>query len=296
MKELRVEKVSKEFNGKKVVDTIDLSVFAGQFIAFLGPNGAGKSTTINMLTGTILPTEGTILMDNHAPQEKEYQREIGVVFQKSVLDEQLTVWQNLKSRSQMYTGIHLEKESQLIQEFGLKELLNQRYGALSGGQRRRVDIARALIHSPSLLFLDEPSTGLDIQTRQTIWNILEKRRKVMGLTIILTTHYLEEADTADFVYIIDHGQIIARDTVHNLKKQYASILVTVQSDNLEEITCRANPAWSIIKQDKIAIFSIEKERDAIQFLYEIRLKVSYSELRHGTMDDIFVALTGKGIR
>lgn len=288
--------ITKKFGAKTAVKQVDLTVQAGQLVAFLGPNGAGKSTTINLLTGTIAPTAGTIEMAGLKPDNRQYQKQIGVVFQKSVLDNQLTVWQNLKSRADMYQGVVLTPESELITAFGLTSILKQTYGTLSGGQRRRVDIARALIHQPKLLFLDEPSTGLDIQTRTVIWQTLNQLRQQQGLTIILTTHYLEEAAEADFVYVIDHGQIIAADTVEQLQATYAQRQLMIETDYPEVVLAQLAPEWRVLQTNHQLQIALPDDQQAIGLLTKVQSVVTHFEFRQGNMDDIFMALTGKEIR
>ena len=293
---LTAKSISKTYREKVAVNHIDLTVKEGQLIAFLGPNGAGKSTTINMLTGLIQTTSGEIRLAGLDPKQKEYHHKIGVVFQNSVLDGQLTVQQNIQNRARMYKNIDLDFENQLIGDFGLTTILDQRYDTLSGGQRRRVDIARALVHQPDLLFLDEPSTGLDIQTRKVIWGTLEKLRETRGLTIILTTHYLEEAEEADFVYVIDHGEVIAHDTVKQLKEDYAQNLLTIESEDKDAVLAEIDSSWSVVQEKGSLLIKVPNEHDAISFLQRVEPLITHFEFRHGNMDDIFMALTGKEIR
>lgn len=293
---LTAKSISKTYREKVAVNHIDLTVKEGQLIAFLGPNGAGKSTTINMLTGLIQTTSGEIRLAGLDPKQKEYHHKIGVVFQNSVLDGQLTIQQNIQNRARMYKNIDLDFENQLIDDFGLTTILDQRYDTLSGGQRRRVDIARALVHQPDLLFLDEPSTGLDIQTRKVIWGTLEKLRETRGLTIILTTHYLEEAEEADFVYVIDHGEVIAHDTVKQLKEDYAQNLLTIESENKDAVLAEMDSSWSVVQEKGSLLIKVPNEHDAIDFLQRVEPLITHFEFRHGNMDDIFMALTGKEIR
>lgn len=293
---LTAKSISKTYREKVAVNHIDLTVKEGQLIAFLGPNGAGKSTTINMLTGLIQTTSGEIRLAGLDPKQKEYHHKIGVVFQNSVLDGQVTVQQNIQNRARMYKNIDLDFENQLIDDFGLTTILDQRYDTLSGGQRRRVDIARALVHQPDLLFLDEPSTGLDIQTRKVIWGTLEKLRETRGLTIILTTHYLEEAEEADFVYVIDHGEVIAHDTVKQLKEDYAQNLLTIESEDKDAVLAEIDSSWSVVQEKGSLLIKVPNEHDAISFLQRVEPLITHFEFRHGNMDDIFMALTGKEIR
>ncbi|MHC9537500.1 ABC transporter ATP-binding protein [Dellaglioa sp. BT-FLS60] len=293
---LTVKSISKTYREKVAVNHIDLTVKEGQLIALLGPNGAGKSTTINMLTGLIQATAGEIRLAGLKPEQKEYHHKIGVVFQNSVLDGQQTVRQNIQSRARMYQNIDLANEKKLIVDFGLTTILDQRYDTLSGGQRRRVDIARALVHQPDLLFLDEPSTGLDIQTRKVIWATLNQLRDTQGLTIILTTHYLEEAEEADFVYVIDHGEVIAHDTVSHLKETYAQNLLTIESNQKEAVLAELDPSWDVVQEKGCLLVKVPKEHEVITLLQKIEPFMTHFEFRHGNMDDIFLALTGKEIR
>ena len=206
---LQAKNISKRYGNHLVVDHIHLQFEKGTFNAILGPNGAGKSTTISMLIGLKQPTKGEIIYEPGA--------KIGMVFQTSVLDEMLTVRENLAIRARQYKGLKPNRVSDLIGRLGLSAFQKQRYGTLSGGQKRRVDIARALLHSPDLLFLDEPTTGLDIQTRKSIWDLLYQLQREEGMTVVLTTHYLDEADEADQIYIVDHGKVIAQGSALDIK-------------------------------------------------------------------------------
>lgn len=294
---LEVVGLTKVYKQKIAVNHIDLKVEAGQLIAFLGPNGAGKSTTINMLTGIIEATTGQISLANRHPNQRDYQHNIGVVFQSSVLDGRLTVWQNLKSRAEMYRGCQLTIKNPLLTDLGLLPILQQKYNTLSGGQRRRVDIARALLQQPAVLFLDEPSTGLDLQTRTVIWQILNRLRTANGLTIIiLTTHYLEEAETADFVYVIDHGQIIAGDTLPHLKQRYAPYRITVTTDQPDQVLAQVPTNWLVRQFAESIEIGVPDEAAVLPFLNQIQSLMPQFECRQGNLDDIFMTLTEKEIR
>ncbi|MHA8262182.1 ABC transporter ATP-binding protein [Lactobacillaceae bacterium Melli_B3] len=293
---LTAHNLTQQYGKHTAVDHIDLSIEAGQLVAFLGPNGAGKSTTLKMLTGITNPKAGTINLQGLSPKDPKYRRQIGVVFQESVLDNELTVKQNLLWRAGMYKDVDQQFIASLLRAFDTESIMHQKYGTLSGGQRRRVDIIRALLHKPTLLFLDEPSTGLDIQTRNKIWAVLNQLRKQYHLTIILTTHYLEEANFADYVYVIDHGNIIAADTVNDLKTKYAKDVLTITSDHVDQIKPLMNPAWQTTidgHQIQIVMPSIDA---AIQFLTQVRSLIDTMDYRRGDMNDIFVALTGREIR
>lgn len=190
---LETRHLSKIYGNKRAVHNLNLQIEAGSFTAILGPNGAGKSTTIQMLTRLLQPTTGEILYNSNI--------KLGVVFQNSVLDDMLTVRENLDIRAGQYNMIDKGKVDSLIEQLGLKKFSTQLYGTLSGGQKRRVDIARALLNNPDVLFLDEPTTGLDIQTRKAIWELIHQLQIKEKMTVILTTHYLDEADDADMIYI-----------------------------------------------------------------------------------------------
>lgn len=222
---IETRNLCKTYGSKTVIDNLTIKVEKGQLLAYIGTNGAGKSTTIKMLTGLLKPTSGQIEV---APDLR-----IGMVFQESIMDTELTVWDNLKSRAALYSKKDKTWLDRLIDLLDLNSILKQAYGTLSGGQRRRVDIARALINRPNLLFLDEPTTGLDVQTRQAIWALLRRLQTEEGLTIFLTTHYLEEAEHADMAYIIDHGKVLVQGSAEALKAQYAQDRLWVKTEKPE---------------------------------------------------------------
>lgn len=294
---LETTNLTKTYGTKTAVNDINLTIPAGQLVAFLGPNGAGKSTTIGMLTGLIQPSSGKITMGTATPNQAAYRQQIGVVFQDSRLDRQLTVKENLEIRSQMYTKTDPAWFDYLVDQFDLTPILNQAYGTLSGGQRRRVDIARALLNHPHLLFLDEPTTGLDIQTRQTIWTAIASLRAQSQLTVILTTHYLEETEQADFVYVIDQGTIIAANTVGQLKQQYAGHQLIVRTHAPQQVQIAATQANlpAQIDGDTVRV-QVSHPQAAITLLTTIQPQLIDFEFRAADMNTIFVALTGKEIR
>lgn len=293
---LSANHLKKSFGNKIAVKDISLQIDPGKFIALLGPNGAGKSTTISMLIGTLAPDSGNINFGAKIPNSQNYHRHIGVVFQESVLDGQLTVRQNLTFRAKMYKNITTHRIEDVLNEFQLLTVADQKYQTLSGGQRRRVDIARAILHRPALLFLDEPSTGLDIQTRNMIWQILNRLRQNEHLTIVLTTHYLEEAENADFVYIIDDGHVIAADTIPKLKATYAPTRLTLITST-PDLVRKNLPADLPITTTKTGLsIALSDSMASIPILKLIRPLISSFELRNGTVDDIFLTLTGKEIR
>jgi len=286
---LQAKNISKRYGNHLVVDNIHLQFKRGTFNAILGPNGAGKSTTISMLIGLKQPTQGEIIYEPGA--------KIGVVFQTSVLDEMLTVRENLTIRARQYKGLKPNRVSDLIDRLGLSAFQKQKYGTLSGGQKRRVDIARALLHGPDLLFLDEPTTGLDIQTRKSIWDLLYQLQREEGMTVVLTTHYLDEADEADQIYIVDHGKVIAQGSALDIKSQYATNILKIRFKERQQIESLKSSGMSVEQQSQLEyVLRPESEREAIDYLVQVRDKLAHFEFRPGTMDDAFIALTGREVR
>lgn len=286
---LQAKNISKRYGNHLAVDHIHLQFEKGTFNAILGPNGAGKSTTISMLIGLKQPTQGDIIYE---PGTK-----IGVVFQTSVLDEMLTVRENLTIRARQYKVLKPNRVSDLIDRLGLSAFQKQKYGTLSGGQKRRVDIARALLHGPDLLFLDEPTTGLDIQTRKSIWDLLYQLQREEGMTVVLTTHYLDEADEADQIYIVDHGEVIAQGSALDIKSQYAKNILKIRFKERQQIESLKSLGMSVEQQSQLEyVLQPESEREAIDYLVQVRDKLAHFEFRPGTMDDAFIALTGREVR
>lgn len=293
---LEAKHLRKQFGTQTAVNDISLKINTGDLVAFLGPNGAGKSTTISLLIGTLLADAGDIQLDGQQPTSAAYHRRIGVVFQESVLDAQLTVRQNLQLRASMYRHLDRQRVAEVLKQFQLTTIANQRYGTLSGGQRRRVDIARAIIHHPDLLILDEPSTGLDIQTRQVIWQVLTNLRQSEHLTILLTTHYLEEAEQADFVYVIDHGELVAADTVAALKQNYAPTVLNLTTTRPEAVRALLPNRWqATVTTDGLRV-TIPDTLASLPVLPKLQPFITNFELRNGTIDDLFLTLTGREIR
>ena len=277
--------LTKRYGKKLALNNIDIKIDKGQLVAYLGTNGAGKSTTINILTGLLKQTSGTI---TYAPNLK-----IGVVFQDSVLDDNLTVKDNLYLRARMYKKYSKEWLIQLIELIGIKNFLNQKYGTLSGGQRRRVDIARALIDRPNLLFLDEPTTGLDLQTRLVIWHLLQKLQKEQGLTMFLTTHYLEEAENADQMYILENGNILASGSAKQIKEKYAPtrLLVTMKNNEVPNLSNNITQ----LRDNKFRIESMSSKQ-VIDFLSKNEDEIADFEYQKGSIDDAFIKITGKELQ
>ncbi|WP_048000018.1 ABC transporter ATP-binding protein [Lactiplantibacillus herbarum] len=285
---LTAKHLTKTYGHHVAVNGIDLQIEAGSLTAILGPNGAGKTTLIKMLIGQLTPSAGKITYQTT--------KQPGVVFQTSVLDAQLTVQENLSIRAKQYHHIPSGRIQELSKQLGLTKFLSQRYGTLSGGQKRRVDIARALLNQPEILFLDEPTTALDIQTRTAIWQLLHELQRTQHLTIILTTHYLDEADTADNVYVVAAGQVIANGTAAAIKQQYAQnrlILTSGQADP-QKLASKARLVGQAVQaQANVVTCLVPDAETALQVLDDCRSLISNFEFHPGTMDEAFMALTGK---
>ncbi|MCX8736968.1 ABC transporter ATP-binding protein [Lactobacillus sp. B4026] len=282
---IETHNLTKNYGNRPALNGVDLKIGKGQLIAFLGTNGAGKSTTINILTGLLKPTSGTI---SYAANLK-----IGVVFQTSVLDDKLSVKANLYLRARMYKEFSSEWLEELINLMGIRRFLHQKYGTLSGGQRRRVDIARSLVNRPDILFLDEPTTGLDLQTRLVIWQLLQKLQKEQGLTIFLTTHYLEEAESADQMYILENGHVLASGTVKEIKKQYAPTKLLVSIKNKAKL--KTSHAVIHLKNNLVEIDALSF-KEVTSFLNQNLDEITDFEYRKGSINDAFIKITGKELQ
>ncbi len=295
MDSIKIENLSKSFGEVKAVQNISFRVKEGELFAFLGVNGAGKSTTISVLCGQLQKDDGKVYvggydLDKDADKIKS---ELGVVFQDSALDKPLSVKDNLESRAALYGiyGAEFERRLQeLCELLGLKELLNRPVGKLSGGQRRRIDIARAILHKPKILVLDEPTTGLDPQTRKSVWNVVEKLRKEEGVTVLLTAHYMEEAADADFVVILDAGKIVAEGTPIELKNKYTGDFITFYGLEEEKVRALALPYEKVVGGFRVAVENTAAATELIKKYPE--LFTDY-EIVKGKMDDVFLAVTGK---
>ena len=299
---IEVSNLRKNYGNITAVKDISFYVEQGKLFSFLGPNGAGKSTTIDILC-TLMDASGGEVTISGLDLRKEGQairQMIGVVFQDSVLDDLLTVRENLTIRAGQYTSDKTKIRKAIyeaIQTTQLNEFVDRPYGKLSGGQRRRADIARALINTPKILFLDEPTTGLDPQTRKSIWNTIRQIQINTGMTVFLTTHYMEEAAESDYVIVVDHGEIAARGTPTELKTQYAT-------DTLR-LTALDEPALRQAMQDLALDFTLSGSEfvvklsdtmSAIPVMERCHACISSFQVLQGTMDDAFIGITGKELR
>ncbi len=292
---LKIENLTKSYGEKKAVNDLSFKVKEGEFFAFLGVNGAGKSTTINIICGQLSKDSGRVeICGTDIDKDPDrIKRSLGVVFQSSVLDKDLSVRDNLESRAALY-GIHgAEFKKRLSYLSGLLEfedLLRRPVGKLSGGQRRRIDIARALLHDPKILILDEPTTGLDPQTRKLLWQVIGTLRHDAGLTVFLTTHYMEEAADADYVVILDKGQIAAEGTPLQLKNKYTGDFITLYGET-EKTVKRLNAPYEAIR-DAFRI-SVPNTAAATELIIKYPEIFRDYEITKGKMDDVFLAVTGK---
>lgn len=291
---LKITNVSKNFGKVKAVNNISFKVKKGEMFAYLGVNGAGKSTTISMICGTLKKDSGSILVcGEDIEKDSNYiKNKIGVVFQNSVLDQTLSVYENLKYRASLYdiTGNEFKKRfEELSKMFELNEIKSQKIKTLSGGQRRRVDIARAIIHNPEFLILDEPTTGLDPNTRKKLWNIIRDLRETNGMTVFLTTHYMEEAADADFIIIIEKGKIITEGTPLDLKNKYAKDTITIYNVEEKDVMKLKLPYTKIRDGFKLEVDNTSVATDLI-----IKNKDVFKdyEIIKGKMDDVFLNATG----
>ncbi len=292
---IEISNLNKSFGEVHAVNDLSFKVKEGELFAFLGVNGAGKSTTISIMCGVQKKDSGTIIINNCNIESdiNQITSQMGVVFQSSVLDNVLSVYDNLYARASLY-GINGDKAKQRISELAelldFNNLLNRTLGKLSGGQKRKVDIARALINKPKILILDEPTTGLDPQTRKTLWKVIDDLRIKEGLTVFLTTHYMEEAADADYVIILDNGKIAAQGTPLELKNKHSGDYVTLYNVNEEDVKKLNLPYETLKDAYRLYVKDTLEARDLI-----INNKDLFTdfEITKGKMDDIFLAVTGK---
>ena len=292
---IEISHLNKSFQEIQAVVDLSFRVKEGELFAFLGVNGAGKSTTISILCGQLAKDSGQVKICGLEPEEniEAITRELGVVFQSSVLDGVLTVRDNLQSRAALYgiTGRAFRKRlDELGELLGFQELLGRTVNRLSGGQRRRIDIARALLHRPRILILDEPTTGLDPQTRSLVWQVVEQLRRKEGITVFLTTHYMEEAADADYVVIIDGGRIAAEGTPLALKNAYTGDFITLYGLSEDAIKTLALPFETLRDAYRVAVPDTQA---ATRLIMQHPALFKDYEITKGKMDDVFLAVTGK---
>lgn len=297
MKIIEIDGLTKQYGDYKAVNNLSFDVNSGEMIGFLGVNGAGKSTTINMLSTILKPDAGKVLIDGFelGKDDKQIRSTIGVVYQQNVLDESLSVKENIAVRAAL-AGVSRENLAKRLDEIGnlleLEDILNKRYKVLSGGQKRRCEIAAALIHSPKVLFLDEPTTGLDPATRIDVWNAVKALRTNKNMTVFLTTHYMEEAAAADKIVIIDKGVKLAEGTPFELKEKYAQDKLKLYFPKETENPIIQNIAgrdYSL--QTYGADVKVNDSMEALAILEKLRGMIEGFEVIAGNMDDVFINVT-----
>ena len=292
---IEINHLSKSFGSVKAVRNLSFRVKEGELFAFLGLNGAGKSTTISIMCGQLAKDRGSVIIDGYNLDRDmgKIKSKLGVVFQNSVLDQALSVKDNLKYRAALYGisgrafDLRLRELSEILE---FKDLLKRPLGKLSGGQRRRIDIARALLHRPSILILDEPTTGLDPQTRNLVWQVIAQLRHDSGITVFLTTHYMEEAADADYVVILDNGKIAADGTPFELKNTYTGDFITLYGVSRAEAEKLGRPLEELRDAYRIAV---PDTATATQMIINNPGLFTNYEITKGKMDDVFLAVTGK---
>jgi ABC-2 type transport system ATP-binding protein len=299
---IEVNNFTKKFGSFTAVDNISFTVEQGSIFAFLGPNGAGKSTTINTLCTIQDKTSGNLKINgNDVTSHKDLVRnDIGIVFQESTLDGKLTVEENLKLHCEFYNVPQNEVKDRIDFVLELVDLATWKkapVNSLSGGMKRRAEIARGLVHFPKVLFLDEPTTGLDPQTRVNVWDYILKLQKQKDITIFLTTHYMDEAEISNKVAIIDHGKIVAHDTPYNLKKEFTSITMRINTSGPEKLKWYLDKFNISYKQNDEQFTISSANIDEILNITSIfRESIEDIEITKGTLNDVFIAVTGREIR
>lgn len=290
---VKVSNLSKKYGSFEAVKDISFEVEFGSLFAFLGPNGAGKSTTINILSTLITQNTGQVIINDWelGKDDQQIRENIGVVFQTSVLDDALTVKENLLVRGSFY-GLEGKILKERIKEASritaCDEFLNRRYGKLSGGQKRRADIARALINQPKLLFLDEPTTGLDPKTRISVWQTIKNMQEQFGMTVFLTTHYMEEAANADKITIISKGEIVAEGSPRDLKEEYTKELLKIYHPTSDVIDYLIENKLAYVLDKGTILIEVRTADEAITILADLKTAITSFEMIQGNMDDVFL--------
>ena len=304
MNMIEVEELSRNFGPLVAVDKVSFQITEGEIFGFLGPNGAGKTTTINMLCTLLKPTAGRATVNGYdiARQRSEVRRSIGLIFQEPTLDEYLTAEQNLRFHAYAYKipkEVREKRISELLELVELSDRRRNKVRTFSGGMKRRLEIARGLLHNPRVLFLDEPTLGLDPQTRRHIWDHILTLRRQNNLTIFLTTHSMDEAENSDRITIIDRGRIIALDTPDKLKDALGGDVVTLKAEdnNAAALELKEKYGLSPVIQNGAITFSIPQGEKFLPKLMEsFQNRILSIGIRRPTLDDVFLKLTGRAIR
>jgi multidrug/hemolysin transport system ATP-binding protein len=299
---IEVKHLKKHFKDTKAVDDISFKVLQGELYGFLGVNGAGKSTTINILCTLLDKLEGEVNICGLTlgKEDEEIRRKIGVVFQDNSLDDMITIKENLLIRGSLYhkdnkiLKRHLDSVSEILH---IGDLLNRQFGKLSGGQKRRCEIARALMNTPEILFLDEPTTGLDPQTRLNVWECIEALRRENKMTVFLTTHYMEEAAKANHIAIMEAGHIAAQGTPYELKEQFTKDIVKLFSEKPELVISYLNSRnYTFRSKSNHIEVEVENTISSLELLNDLKDELNACEILQGTMDDVFLNITGRTLQ
>jgi ABC-2 type transport system ATP-binding protein len=305
---IHVDHLTKRFNEIVAVDNISFDIQQGEIFGLLGPNGAGKTTTLSMLSTMLKPTAGFATVNGIDIEKDEdgVRKSIGIVFQDQSLDEELTAWENMDFHGRLYRipgEVRRERIADLLQLVGLEDRKDDIVKTFSGGMRRRLEIARGLLHHPVVLFLDEPTLGLDPQTRNHLWHYIATLSREERITIILTTHYMEEADRlCNRVAIIDHGKIIALDTPQNLKNGIGGDVVTIKSPNPDAIVAAINEPWvtHLERHDGEVTIHLDNAEQHVStivtMLNQKQIAIDNLSIHKPTLEDVFLYFTGKTIR
>jgi len=305
-----LKKIYRSRRGDRVaVDGISFTVGEGEFFSFLGPNGAGKTTTIQMMVALLAPTSGEIIIDglNVVTSPHEVRQRIGIIFQDPSLDDRLTAWENLEFHGRLYgidSRTRNKRSNFLLDVMGISERRNDLVRTFSGGMKRRLEIARGLLHSPRLLILDEPTLGLDPHSRRSVWEYIHRVRREVGMTVFLTTHYLEEADSSDRVAIMSSGKIVAQGTPDRLKKDLSSEMLSVETENPDSLNAYLISHYSSLEGqirregDGTLLFPLPPGLDLSPWdvLRSIPLPIREASVRRPNLDDVFIYHTGSGLK
>ncbi len=301
---IEVKNLTKKFKDTVAVDSISLSVSEGEVFGFLGPNGAGKTTTIKMLSTLLKPTGGSAAINGHSVDDDRIavRKSIGLVFQESTLDEEMSALENLRFHAEFYgvpVEMYRQRSVELLRLVDLEDRANKKVRDFSGGMKRRLEIVRGMLHYPKVLFLDEPTTGLDPQTRATIWQYILKIAKQQRITLFMTTHYLNEAEYCDRIAIIDRGKIVALDTPTKLKEKVGGDIITLATDdNGKSMEYIRQHFTADVHEDSGQLIAIVKEGNQVlpRIVRELPEMVRSIVLKQPSLDDVFIKLTGSKIR
>lgn len=301
---IEVEDLHKSYKDMEAVKGISFSVKKGEFFGFLGPNGAGKSTSINMMCTMLLPTQGRVLINGFdvVKDEKKVRESIGIIFQENTLDKNLTAYENLKMHCKYYKIPKEEREDRIdkvLEMVALSDKKKKAVNSFSGGMKRRLEIARGMLHNPKVLFLDEPTVGLDPQTKEHIWKYIFELREKEHTTIFLTTHHMEEAEACDRIAIMDHGQIIALDTPRNLKNNLGGDVIELGTEQPNNLIKEIEAKYHIQAKAKeqVVRFHVKDGNYFItEFLKTAEVVINSVNIRQPTLNDVFLNLTGRQMR